>query len=189
MIATPEMKEYFLMRTRAHLFLVHKWSNKIAALNHPLIDNDLLNKERDEHDQYKFLEPEYSPYLFITWNYYCKRKNIPFELTQEIKDKMHEATFHHIKNHKHHPEYWDKNVTIAGLNKDDRDRPAEGQLVDGTEMPDTYLAAMVADWCAMSEELGTNSPADWANQNINIRWKFTGHQTALIYKLIDMVWL
>ena len=153
-----------------------------------MINNNLLDKERDEHDQFKFAEPEYSPYLFITWNYYCKRKSIPFELSQEIKDKMHEATFHHIKTHAHHPEYWDEGVTIAGLNKDDRDRPAEGKIVDGINMPNTYIAAMVADWCAMSEELGTNSPKDWADANINIRWKFTEQQTYLIYSLIEMVW-
>jgi hypothetical protein len=187
--ATQEMKEYFLLRTRAHLFLVHKYHNKISKIKHPSINNELLDKERDDHDQFKFKEPEYSPYLFITWNYYCKRKNIPFELSQEIKDKMHEATFHHIKNHKHHPEYWDDAVNINGLNKDDRDRPSEGKLVDGTYMPYTYIAAMVADWCAMSEELGTNSPKDWALANINVRWKFTESQVKFIYFLIDEVWL
>jgi len=187
-VITDEMKEYFTLRTRAHLFLVRKYSDKIAALQDPRINQGLLDLERDEHDQYKWQEPEYTPYLYITWNYYCKRKKIPFELTEDIKNQMHEATFHHIKMHKHHPEFWDKNVTIAGLNKDDRDRPAEGQLVDGSQMPDTYVAAMVADWCAMSEELGTNSPKDWADKNINIRWKFTDDQVSFIYSLIGKVW-
>ena len=188
MYATNEMREYFTLRTRAHLFLVRKYSDKIHDLFDYRIDNLLLNKERDEHDEYKWNEPEYTPYLFITWNYYCKRKNITFELSQDIKDKMHEATFHHIKNHKHHPEFWDEGTSILGLNKDNRDRPSEGQLIDGTKMPDTYVAAMVADWCAMSEELGTNSPKDWADSNINIRWKFNDNQVSLIYYLIEAVW-
>jgi Family of unknown function (DUF5662) len=188
MLATKEMKDYFLMRTRAHLFLVHKYHNKIARLNYDLVDNDLLNKERDEHDQFKFSEPEYSPYLFITWSYYCQRKNIPFELTEEIKDKMHEATFHHIKNHRHHPEYWDTKCDMTCLNKDNRDKPSDDKIVNGTQMPCTYLAAMVADWCAMSEEMGTNSPKDWADANINIRWKFDSYQVNFIYELISEVW-
>lgn len=188
MMITDEMKEYFTLRTRAHLYLVRKWSDKIADMCFPKVREYLLNKERDEHDQFKFVEPEYTPYVYITWNYYCKRKNIPFELSQEIKDKMHEATFHHIKNHAHHPEFWDESVDMDGLNKDDRDRPAEGKLVDGTKMPLTYVAAMIADWCAMSEELGTNSPKEWADKNINVRWKFTSEQVNFIYHVIEKVW-
>jgi hypothetical protein len=46
---------------------------------------------------------------------------------------------------------------------------------------------MVADWCAMSEELGGH-PAKWAADNINIRWKFNEHQIALIYFIIGKVW-
>ena len=100
---------------------------------------------------------------------------------------MHEATFHHIKNHRHHPEFWDKEVTIDSLNKDDRDRPSEGKIVDGTHMPLTYVAAMVADWFAMSEELGGH-PRDWAKANIGVRWNFSQAQESFIYYLIDRVW-
>lgn len=31
-------------------------------------------------------------------------------ISQEIKEKMHEATFHHVKCHAHHPEYWDDSL-------------------------------------------------------------------------------
>lgn len=184
---TQEMKEYFKLRTRAHLYLVHKYSNLIANGAFKGVDVDALNTERDEHDQFKWQEPELSPYIWITWNYYCKRKNIPLDLPADIKEKMHEATFHHIKNHAHHPEFWDAEVTINSLNKCDRDTPSAGRKVDGSHMPLTFIAAMVADWLAMSEELGT-SPNKWAEENINIRWDFTDEQTTLIYKIIDRVW-
>ena len=98
---------------------------------------------------------------------------------------MNEATFHHIKSHRHHPEFWDESVTIKDLNKDDRDRPSEGRIVDGTKMPLTYVAAMCADWFAMSEELGGH-PNDWASKNINVRWKFNEEQINLIYDLIKI---
>lgn len=184
---TEEMREYFTLRTRAHLFLVRKWSDYIAGLNDPRIERDLLDLERDEHDYHKWEEPELTPYIFITWNYLCRRKGFDFRIPDEMKELMHEATFHHIKLHKHHPEYWDDNVTIQSLNKDDRDRPTGGALVDGTCMPLTYVAAMVADWLAMSEELGGH-PKDWADKNVNIRWKFSKEQIDLIYFLIERVW-
>jgi hypothetical protein len=46
---------------------------------------------------------------------------------------------------------------------------------------------MVADWFAMSEELGGH-PKEWADKNINIRWKFNDNQIRLIYDLIQRVW-
>lgn len=187
MVVAEEMREYFTLRTRAHLYLVRKWSDIIAGLNDKRIDRDLLDRERDEHDCLKWIEPELTPYIFITWNYFCKRKGLEFTLDQNMREQMHEATFHHIKRHKHHPEYWDNSASLSSLNKDDRDRPSSGALVDGTQMPLTYIAAMVADWFAMSEELGGH-PKDWADQNLNIRWRFNAEQSELIYWLIERAW-
>lgn len=184
---TQEMIEHFKYRTGFHLWCVHKWTNRIAALNDKRIDLDTLFDERDRHDEYKWLTPEYEPYLFISWGYKCRRTGVDFILPDSIKEQMNEATFHHIKSHRHHPEFWDDNVTIAALNKGDRDRPAAGQMVDGTKMPMSYVAAMVADWFAMSEELGSH-PAKWAADNINVRWKFTNEQIGLINDLIADVW-
>lgn len=186
-LITREMADHFKYRTGYHLWCVRKWSDRIAELNHPYIDNKLLNQERDDHDKMKWHEPEYTPYVLISWDYLCKRRGITFNLPENIKSLMHEATFHHVKHHKHHPEFWDDTVTINGLNKDDRDEPSAGVMVDGTKMPDTYIASMVADWCAMSEELG-GEPEDWAKKNINVRWKFAPQQEVLIYYLIYKVW-
>ena len=181
------MKRFFTLRTRQHLYLVHKWSNKIESLQHSLIDNKLLNAERDEHDSYKWIDPEYTPYVLITWNYEMKRQGKVFELPEEIKEAMHEATFHHIKNHRHHPEFWDDKVTADSLNKCDRDTPSAGRKVDGTNMPLTYVASMVGDWLAMSEELRT-CPYDWIKKNVGIRWDFTPNTVEFIYRLVEAVW-
>lgn len=180
------MDEWFKIRTGRHLRLVYKWSNKIAEIDDKRIDKNLLDKERDDHDLMKFLEPEYTPYLYITWNYKCKRDGVQFDMTKQMQDAANEATFHHIKNHKHHPEYWDDGASKDVLNDKDRDKPS-GVMVDATKMPLTYVASMVADWFAISEELGTN-PIDWAKKNINVRWKFTNDQADLIYDLIRDVW-
>lgn len=188
MQATKEMRDYFKYRTGYHLWCVRKWSDRIAALNDSRIDRVLLDRERDDHDEGKWLDPEHTPYLFITWSYKCRREGVVFDIPVEIKDQMHEATFHHIKSHRHHPEFWDDKFTIVDINKDDRDRPNAGGLVDGTHMPLTYVAAMVADWLAMSEELGGH-PKDWADKNIGIRWQFRQEQSELIYDLIERLWV
>jgi len=185
-VITEEMKRFFVLRTRSHLFLVRKWSDKITDLNHAQIDNTLLNKERDDHDEFKWLEPEYTPYVLITWDYEQKRLKKEFSLPAEIKEKMNDATLHHIKRHKHHPEFWDENVGNDSLNRENRDMPPK-RMVDGTKMPLTYVAAMVADWLAMSEELGT-CPYQWVEKNVNVRWSFTQEQVHFINRLIEAVW-
>jgi hypothetical protein len=46
---------------------------------------------------------------------------------------------------------------------------------------------MVADWLAMSEELGGH-PRQWADTNVGVRWKFSEAQSSFIYELIERVW-
>ena len=189
-----KMQDYFKYRTGYHLWLVNKWSNRIVSKAHLIFPEDaylqeridLINQERDEHDNGKWEEPEYNPYVYTTWMYKCRREGVPFDIPKEIQDKMLEATFHHVKHHKHHPEYWDDNCPIDCINPINRDKPS-GYFVDGTNMPLAYVAAMCADWFAMSEELNTN-PKDWAMANVNVRWKFAQDQVALIYKTIEVVW-
>jgi len=61
------------------------------------------------------------------------------------------------------------------------------KMVDATKMSDLDIAEMTADWAAMGEERG-NSPKEWADKNVNKRWKFTKDQEKLIYELIKSVW-
>ena len=98
---------------------------------------------------------------------------------------MDEATIHHIKNNRHHPEFHTDQVEGI-LNTNDRDKPPE-ELVDGTKMPDLDIAEMCADWCAMAEEL-KNNPIKWADDNIGVRWRFDDEQTEWIYKILNKVW-
>jgi len=185
---TEEMKNFFRLRTRAHLYLVNKYHNKISKLKDSRINQELFDQERDEHDAFKWIDPEHTPYVLLTWRYEQKRQGKDFVLPDSIKQAIHVATFHHIKNHRHHPEFWWDDASLDNLNKDDRDRPNAGKIVDGTKMPMTYVAAMVADWMAMSEELGGH-PRKWAEDNVNIRWTFTTEQTNFIFELIDTVWI
>jgi len=113
-----EMANWFERRTSGHIALVQKYIQKILKLNLPEIDGALLALEMD-HDTGKWQEPEYTPYVYTTWRY----KNPEYIIPPEVAIKAHESTFHHIKTHKHHPEYWDAMVTKECVNPKNRDKP------------------------------------------------------------------
>jgi hypothetical protein len=84
----------------------------------------------------------------------------------------------------HHPEYYHVGPVVDFINREDRDKPPK-TMVNATKMPDLSIAEMVADWLAMSEEKKTK-PKEWADKNVNIRWKFTPEQKEMIYELIGI---
>jgi len=174
---TQEMRDWFDERTMKHINLVQKHAKNIA-------DNFTQFKELVEitkkHDESKLKDPEKTPYIFISWNYHCKDIGQKYDMPSEWLDKSHEATLHHVKHNKHHAEYYDDN---SDINKNNRDSKPEN-MVDATSMPDIYVAEMCADWIAMGEEKG-NTAKEWADKNVNIRWKFTDKQTKMIYDIIS----
>lgn len=58
------------------------------------------------------------------------------------------------------------------------------KVVDASRMPDIAIAEMVADWQAMSEELGTNTAREWFNKVKDVRWHFSPEQEELINKFL-----
>lgn len=180
-----KMEEWFNKRTKNHIDLVKKYCKRIKEYGDGEFDE--LIKRSQEHDKSKLEEPEKTPYIYLTWNYKCKADGKKYEYPEGMEDKTNKATEHHIKNknNSHHPEYHcDKEANL--INKDDRDKAPE-EMIDATKMKEIDIAEMVADWCAVSEERKTD-PEDWANKNINKRWKFTKYQEALIYELIEAAW-
>jgi len=184
----PTKEEHFKQRTNLHIGLVKKYLDKILQLKDPRIDAAILEAEKVGHDQSKFKSPEYEPYLHVNWKYYMKDQGKEYNPPKEVKDAMDTATLHHIVNNSHHPEYW-QDPTNKGklqINSRDRDEPS-GEIVDATKMPLSHIACMVADWLSMSSEKGTD-PYEWANKNVDKRWKFSSNQIKLIYDLLDKVW-
>lgn len=176
---TKEMEDWFNERTHKHIALVQKYANMIAEYK-PEIFGNLVGIVK-VHDASKLNDNvEKIPYIFISWDYHCKDLKKDYSIPKEMKEKTNEATMHHVKNNKHHPEYWAGET--AQINKDDRDAVTK-ELVDATKMPDLYLGEMMADWMAMAEEKG-NTVKDWADKVVNKRWKFTDEQKDLIYDLI-----
>jgi hypothetical protein len=177
-----KMKEWFYKRTGDHIGSVQAYCHKIAKKFPEFAE---LIERAEKHDQSKYKDPEVDPYIYTTWKYKCKDDGVDFECPKEMEEKMTEATEHHVKNNRHHPEFHcDKTENL--INENDRDKPPE-EMIDATKMEDLDIAEMVADWCAVSKERG-NSPKSWADSNVNVRWKFTADQKELIYHLIDEVW-
>lgn len=185
-IITKEMDDFFKKRTMEHISRVQKNMRKILKSDiSKEIDVVLFKTALKEHDKSKYSYPEHQPYILITWDYKCKDKGIDSKLSESTHDVMNKATEHHVKTNEHHPEYWsDKEVGI--INRGDRDKPPE-EMIDVTRMPSTYIAEMVADWMAMSEEKGT-CPYEWAKKNIGVRWKFSNSQKDFIYEILNTVW-
>jgi len=179
---TEEMEKFFEERTARHIGLVQKYGQKIADLGEEFSE---LAEIVQQHDQSKLEEPERTPYVFVTWQYKCKDDGTEFNPPADIKEMMSKATEHHVKNNAHHPEFHSPQE-VDLINREDRDKPPE-EMVDATQMPSLAISEMVADWCAMSEEKG-NTPMEWADKNVNVRWKFTEDQKNLIYDLMSKVW-
>jgi len=177
-----EMKDWFEKRTNKHIKLVQKYCKKLADLDSDY--EDLIGRG-EVHDDSKFDNPELDPYIHTTWKYKCKDDGVEFECPKEMEDKMTEATEHHILNNRHHPEFH-CGQTENLINTDDRDKPPE-EMIDATKMEDLDIAEMCCDWCSVSDERGS-SPKTWADNNVNVRWKFTDDQKDLIYNLIDKLW-
>ena len=177
-----KMVDWFDKRTNKHIGLVEKYCKKAANYDDKF--SELIERAKT-HDQSKFKDPEKEPYIYISWDYKCKDDGVDFEAPEDMSDRMNEATEHHIKSNEHHPEFHSgqKGSTI---NREDRDAIPD-KMVDATKMKDIDVAEMVCDWMAMSDEKGTN-PKDWADKNVNVRWKFTDRQKDIIYDLIDGVW-
>lgn len=179
---TLEMKEFFDARTKKHIDLVKKYCKKI----HDLYGEEFsgIIERGESHDESKWHEPELIPYIYITWDYKCKREKVDFEIPEEIKAKMNDASEHHVNSNAHHPEY--HSSAKGKINREDRDAVPD-EIIDAIAMNRLDIAELVCDWCAMSEEKG-NSPVDWADKNINTRWKFSDETKYLIYELINDIW-
>lgn len=178
-----EMKDFFFERNNRHIDLVKKYCKKIYDSYGDEYEG--IIERGEDHDASKFKDPEMEPYILTTWDYKCKDDGTDSGLTEEDKKFMDEATDHHVNNNSHHPEYHSK--VENKVNREDRDAPPD-KSVDGTGMGTLDIAEMCADWCAMSEEKGTNTPHEWAKKNIGVRWDFDTEQVDLIYDILDTIW-
>lgn len=167
---TKEMVDFFEKRTNKHIELVKQFCKKINNLNDSKF-NGILERGKN-HDKDKFDKDKYEPYVFLTWDYKCKDEGKEFTIPDAMKEKVNKTWTGHASNNRHHPE--------SHSNKKDK-------MIDATNMEDLDIAEMVSDWCAMSKEKKDN-PKDWADKNVDVKWKFNDDQKKLIYNLINKIW-
>lgn len=186
---TQEMIDWFYKRTQRHIDLVCKYGYKINEImtSKDEVWRNTFKANLQNHDAFKFKEPEFSSYILITWNYKCKDEGIILDLNWEDTENMNRATTHHVKNSEHHPEFWSSREDVIPKNDRDKFDPDSVPTIEIKNMPFMFLCEMVADWCAMSEERG-NTPKEWAEKVIGKRWSFPDKQVKQIYKLIEEIW-
>jgi len=172
-----KMHEHFITRLKKHIELVNYYANILKN------KYNIEIKNIEKHDINKFEYPLLIPYVYITWKYYCIRNSIEYNFSNHIKNDMNEVTIKHITTNHHHPEFWDPNFDEQKFNTSNRDG-IPNKIVDATKMPDMYIAEMICDWSAVSKEKNSNI-INWADTNINTRWKFNNDQIKLIYDLIE----
>lgn len=163
--------EHFLSRTNMHVQLV---KDNAATLVKRYAELVQLLVQVELHDASKYIEPELSPYIELSW--YKKLKEKPPEC---LNDNINKATLHHIKNNLHHPEYHNKDK--ANINTTNRDDSIE--CIDASNMDYISIAEMVCDWVAMGTEIG-NSARSWYNKTKDKRWKFTSRQEDFIDSIL-----
>jgi len=184
---TEEMIEHYITRTTKHVNLVKANGNYI--INNMSIPDDqkfeFLNL-LSVHDKSKFENPEKDLYVLISWKYHIEEDKFKeMNLPQWLQEKMVKISEVHLKNNKHHPEYWDDNLISGFLDTQDRDDIDDNLIVNAKKMPNINILEMVCDWTAISQEMHNNSDStQWANDNVNKRWLFSDEQVNLIYKAI-----
>ncbi len=163
LMPSQEMIDFYEKRTKEHIARVQNNIQKIIQ-KFPEISSDELQKRISTHDKSKYSIKEYIPYVWMTWWYKQKNQGIKWDYpNDEIKKSIEKAWKHHSKVNLHHPEAHS----------------------DPTKMSNVDIAEMIADWAAMSQELGT-SLKDWAKKVVNKKWKFTNNQVNLINKIMDI---
>lgn len=158
---SEELKQKSIERNTYHINLVNKYGSKIG-------------KEYPNHDASKLGD------LLDAYCYYMKPEE---KRTKAENDALDLATFIHITNSPHHPEYW----TDTDLSGFTRKNFTPHGIIDATDMPLEFIEEMCADWCSCSYEF-KNTPIDWFNKVNGKRWLFDVQQQNHIRNTINIMW-
>lgn len=165
------LKDEWLARTAAHIERVKKYGRKIG-----------ITGDFNDHDADKLNELADDYCLLLKKNKFggANIKDSTAGLTDDEVARLNAASFKHITNNPHHPEYW------CDIKTFDRSNPPMG--LDCYAMPYEALEEMCADWCATAEECGTNTPYEWFKKTVPSRWVFDDHQLEFIDKTLHKMW-
>lgn len=165
---TPEMEDNFKKYVSGHISKVVSFAK--ILLDAGKISQELFQRIADTHDTSKLQEPEYTPYVKRKW----AERNSNVDLYEKMGDDIKNAIVHHVKNNKHHPEFWSNDYkgfsTTAPCHVNN--------------MPEKYVIEMVCDWEAMALERG-NTARSWYDKTKDTRWIFDSKTATLIEKWLN----
>lgn len=162
-LTTKKMENLFIQRTKNHIRLVTQNLLKLEGFMNLQVNE--LYQLGINHDKSKFIEPERTAYIWITWEYYCKSKQIEFRCPDSIAVRVKHGHRHHILNNCHHPEAYDDIDSMTTLD----------------------MAEMVCDWTAISQENldPSGSCYQWACEHVDSKWNFSKSKKDLIFNFIE----
>lgn len=165
-----QMSRYFLY-VRNHIALVNEIGAKTFKESYERHDFDKLLESRVFEDKY-----------YIT---YAKRNltlDGEYTPTDLEKEDSRYAVAQHVKHNPHHPEFWDKSITLESFTVE------PPSPVDCSLIPDEYIKEMCCDWSAVA--IKKNSPIlafYKGNVGADKRFKFTETQSVLIEKYLNQI--
>ena len=130
--AYSERKQKYDNYLDKHISGVQKCFEEKIVPFYELSDTDLtdIREQLSHHDESKYGEDEYEPYL----NKFYKYPNTSMQDVQDTNNKFAYAWLHHIHNNPHHPQYW--------YLRNDTDHEDDRML----DMPLNYIIEMLCDW-------------------------------------------
>ena len=168
-----KISDHFEKFTRQHIARV----NAVASF---------IGEHYPDHDADKFELPFY---YILQYKHSGTKLEDTVKNVEEVNALIGKATWEHIKQNKHHPEYWDKSLPLD--TPFDRKKPRMG--IDATNMPESALREFVCDCVAMSIYLKNdpNEAFEWFRDNISDvntkRWNMTGKQIEYLYNLAEHI--
>jgi len=161
---TDEMVARFRSRTREHIARV---AQNLRAVAGQFRYRDELLVRAETHDESKFGDAEFLPYVWLTEYYRCKNAGEPFAYPPGVAETVGLAVQAHYRANRHHPEYHEATKLMTSAD----------------------IVEMVCDWTAMAQELTPASPTakDWADRVIGTKYLFTPGQVRRIWQAIELL--
>lgn len=151
-------------------FEIGKELCNILNNNYFNVDFDDLQDRCFKHDESKYHDEEFIPYL----NYFYSPGG---KENEQAKVNMNAAFLHHQNVNDHHPEYW---ILIDN----DLDEP----WINALPMSGLAIAEMICDWYAMGMKFN-NTPYKWFMSKQEYYQKMMNENTyKLVEKIVNHFW-
>ena len=127
------------------------------------------------HDMSKFGDIEFDPYRvhWLPTAMEAARYNRDEEYQKYVDERYEEACLHHVKNNRHHPDYWCFDEY--------------GEECEPKDMDIVSIIEMICDWEGMSMEKGGSTKGWWAANRENKSKKMTPHTVEIVDHIVEQM--